>query len=125
MRPLGASSACVLGGFGVYGLAELWRATRDARYRDETLRNAAFARECVRDPADGLAFRNWWLWRIDRQRWEARRRRTGVEHPLDPDPDERGRSPEDLRRPVEDRPLVKTLLASAGLARLFWIVARL
>ncbi|HSV74242.1 MAG TPA: glycoside hydrolase family 76 protein [Chthonomonadales bacterium] len=107
------------------GLTELWRVTRDARLRAETLRNAAFAYQYVRDPSDNLYFRNWRLWRIDRPRWELWRRRTGIDHPLEPDEDERGRSPDNMRRPVGERPVVKSLLSNAGATRLLWIVSRL
>ncbi len=106
------------------GLVELTRATGDRRYANEVRRNAEFARQFLHDPADGLYFRNWRLWRIDAQRADAWRRMTGVDHPLEADPDERARTPEARKLPAAQRPLVKTLLANAGMARLFRIAAR-
>jgi hypothetical protein len=106
------------------GLAELSRATADRRYADEVRRNAEFAMARLRDQADGLYFRNWRLWRIDRERWDVWRRLTGGTHPLEADWDERSKEPEALKKPEADRPVVKTLLANAGMARLFRIAAR-
>lgn len=106
------------------GLVELSRATRDSRYAAEVRRNARYAFERLRDPADGLYFRNWRLWRIDRARHEAWRTLTGGTHPLEADWDERSKDPAALKLPEASRPVVKTLLANAGMARLFRIAAR-
>jgi len=106
------------------GLVELSRATSDRRYAGEVKRNARFALSYLRDPADGLYFRNWRLWRIDRERWETWRRLTGGSHPLEADWDERSKEPDALKKPEAERPVVKTLLANAGTARLMWIAAR-
>jgi len=106
------------------GLVELSRATRERKYADEARRNALFAHAYVRDPDDGLYFRNWRLWRIDRKRWEIWRELTGGTHPLEADWDERSKEPDALKRPEAERPVVKTLLANAGTARLFRIIAR-
>jgi hypothetical protein len=106
------------------GLVELSRATRDGRYAREVRRNAEFAFERLRDPTDGLYFRNWRLWRIDAERRAIWVRLTGGSHPLDPDWDERSKEPDALKLPEADRPVVKTLLANAGMARLLRIAAR-
>jgi len=106
------------------GMVELSRATGDRRYSDEVRRNARFALSYLRDPADGLYFRNRRLWRIDRERWETWRRLTGGSHPLEADWDERSKEPDALKKPEAERPVVKTLLANAGMARLMRIAAR-
>lgn len=104
------------------GLADLSRATRDRRYRDEVLRNAAFALRYLMDPADGLSYRNWRLWRIDQAHRDTWARMTGLTHPLEADDGERASAPNG--RPAGERPVVKTLLANAGQARFYWICAR-
>lgn len=106
------------------GLVELSRATRDGRYAAEVRRNARYAFERLRDPTDGLYFRNWRLWRIDRERHEVWRALTGGTHALEADWDERSKDPAALKLSEAERPVVKTLLANAGMARLFRIAAR-
>ena len=105
------------------GLVELHRQTGDERLLTEAQRNADHAYEYLRDPADGLYFRNWRLWRIGEGQYETWCNLTGQRHRLEPDPAERSmeRTYDDV--PVAQRPLVKTLLPNAGVARLFWALS--
>ncbi len=106
------------------GLLALYRVTQDAALLDEVKRNANYAYAYLRDPTDGLYFRNFRLWRIGEAQYQAWRRLTGQEHRREPDAAERSQADKDTRLPVSARPLVKTLLANAGCARLFWLLAQ-
>ena len=83
-------------------------------------RNANFAYSYVRDPEDGLYFRNWRLWRIDETRYQAWRKLTGQEFRLEADDSERSKASQYAKLPVGERPTVKTLLANGGMSRMFW-----
>ncbi len=115
-------------GFFVHHLAEgllaLYRVTGDETLRAEVRRNANYAYQYLRDPTDGLYWRNWRLWRIGTAQWESWRRLTGQDNPLEPDESERSKEHRYDDTPVAERPLVKTLLANAGTARLFWLTAQ-
>ncbi len=87
-------------------------------------RNADYAYAYLRDPADGLFYRNWRLWTIGETQCREWQRLTGQPCRLEPDEAERSREAPDLKRSVGERPLVKTLLANAGTVRLFWLLAR-
>jgi hypothetical protein len=87
--------------------------------------SARYAYTYLRDSADGFYWRNWRLYTIgaaQHARWQQWTRQT-----ITPeyDPSERSQEPQFHTLAVQDRPLVKTLLANAGAARLFWLVARL
>ena len=91
----------------------------DDRYRDEAEREAAFMFTYLRDPEDGLYFRSLQLWRIDEQRFDQFRKSfAGAfdegELKFDPNAEERASRGRD-----GDRPVVKTLLASAAVARAY------
>jgi DUF1680 family protein len=106
------------------GLLGLHALTGDAALLREAQRNADYAYRCLRDPTDGLYFRNWRLWRIGEEQlatWEAL---TGQTHVLEPDDSERSKEPQYASAPVQERPLVKTLLTNAATARLFWVMGR-
>jgi hypothetical protein len=90
----------------------------------EAERNADYAYEYLRDPEDGLYFRNWRLWRIGDEQLATWETLTGQTHALEPDHSERSKEPRYSNVPLADRPLVKTLLANAGLARMFWVLAK-
>ena len=108
----------------VDGLRALSRETGDPRYLAEAQRQADYCRLHLRD-RDGLYWRNMRLWTIDPIREADFRRMTGADVPaLAPDASERSQEPTELRKPVGERPLVKTLLANAGAARMFWLLAR-
>ncbi len=106
------------------GLLALFRENRDEALRAEARRNANYAYNYLRDPADGLYWRNWRLWRIGAPQAEAWHKLTGQEHPLEADESERSKESRYEMLPVAERPLVKTLLANAGMARLFWQLAQ-
>lgn len=106
------------------GLLALYKATGDKALLAEVQRNANFAYQYLRDPADGFYWRNWRLWRIGQPQYEAWRKLTGQEHRLEPDDSERSKEKQFDAVPLEQRPLVKTLLANAGIARLFWLLAQ-
>lgn len=104
-------------------LRQLHRATGDPHPLDEAKRNADYAFAYLRDPADGLYWRNWRLWRIGAEQhatWQRLHRRAG---PYEPDAAERSHAAEHRERPVAERPLLKSLLPNAGMARLFWVLA--
>lgn len=106
----------------VDGLMHLGSITGDRSLAAECRRNADYAYWYLRD-ADGLYWRNWRLWMIGDAQLRQWERLTGQRHRLEPDDSERSKAPDAEKLPVAERPLVKTLLANAGMARLFWRVA--
>lgn len=107
----------------VDGMRELSRTTGDRRYRAEARRQAEYIESCLRD-RDGLYWRNMRLWTIDPARHAAFQKLTGQDGPpLTADSSERSAEPSALVKPVEERPVVKTLLANAGAARMYWLLA--
>ncbi|HZP84238.1 MAG TPA: glycoside hydrolase family 76 protein [Chthonomonadaceae bacterium] len=108
----------------VEGLLALCRVTGEEALRAEVRRNANYAYQYLRDPSDGLYWRNWRLWRIGAAQVAAWRRLTGQEQSLEPDEAERSKESRYDGVPLAERPLVKTLLANAGMARLFWLLAQ-
>lgn len=107
----------------VDALMQLSVVTGDRSYAQECRRNANYAYGYLRDPADGLYWRNWRLWTIGEAQLAAWEGLTGQSFHLEPDESERSKTPEAEKLPVASRPLVKTLLANAGMARLFWRMA--
>jgi len=108
----------------VDGLMGLHETTGEPALRGEAERHADYAYDLLRDRTDGLYWRNWRLWRIGEEQlavWEAL---TGQTHRLEPDDSERSKAAEFTNMPLEQRPLVKTLLANAGTARMFWMMGR-
>jgi hypothetical protein len=107
----------------VDGLRELSRETGNPKYRREAERNADYCMARLRDE-DGLYWRNMRLWTIDAARREAFVKLTGQNEPaLTADSSERAMDAASMGLAVEKRPLVKTLLANAGVARMFWLLA--
>ncbi|RYG48750.1 hypothetical protein EON79_03530 [bacterium] len=107
----------------VDGLRELGRLTRDPKYVAEARREADYIRTYLQD-TDGLYWRNMRLWTIDPKRTEAFYKLTGQTTPaFSPDASERSSEASVAGKPVEERPLAKTLLANAGAARMFWLLA--
>lgn len=102
------------------GLRALSLSTGDPKYRAEARREADYAKSYLKD-GDGLYWRSMRLWQIDADRTAAFDRLTGqTAPPLTPDASERAG---DASKPVAERPMVKTLLANAGAARMFWLLA--
>ncbi|MBM3475467.1 MAG: hypothetical protein FJX75_19555 [Armatimonadetes bacterium] len=108
----------------VDGLVGLYEVSREPTILGEAERNAGYAYEYLRDPDDGLYFRNWRLWRIGDEQLATWQALMGQTHALEPDDSERSNEPRYDNIPLADRPLVKTLLANAGMARLLWVLAR-
>lgn len=107
----------------VDGLRALSQATGDPRYLNEAARNATFCLDDLRD-RDGLYWRNMRLWTIDTATEARFHSLTGQSTPaLSPDPSERAMDQRSLELPVGQRPMVKTLLANASAARMFWLLA--
>jgi len=105
------------------GMAELSAVTGDRKYVEEARREASYCMTYLREK-DGLYWRNMRLWTIDEERTAAFYKMTGQTSPaLTADSSERSTSKEDSTKPVEERPIVKTLLANAGAARMFWRLA--
>jgi uncharacterized protein YyaL (SSP411 family) len=103
----------------VDGLRALSLATHDGRYLAEARREADYCVKYLKDD-DGLYWRNMRLWKIDPSTEESFQRLTRQSAPsLDPDPSER----ESGSSPVDQRPMVKTLLANASVARMLWLLS--
>jgi uncharacterized protein YyaL (SSP411 family) len=104
----------------VDGMRALSLATHDPKYVREARREADYVRTYLRDP-DGLYLRNMRLWTIDEARRQTFLKLTGQDGPaLTAEESERLPDPS---KPVVGRPIVKTLLANAGAARMFWLLA--
>ncbi|MCJ1481832.1 hypothetical protein MMC06_001991 [Schaereria dolodes] len=87
--------------------------------RAELLRQTEYLTAHIRDPADGLYFRNLRLYTIGRAHLEDFARMTGdTKRQMEPDAAERASGEGD----VMARPLVKTLLGSAGVGRALLLV---
>ncbi len=105
------------------GLLKLYKATGDRALLAEVQRNANYAYACIRDPVDGLYFRGWRLWKIGDAQLAKWQEMTGQTHRLEADDSERASDPQSAKLAVAQRPLVKTLLANAAMARLYWLLA--
>jgi len=103
----------------VEGLLALYRISNDESLRTEVARNVQFAMQYLKDPGDGLYWRNWRLWTIDSDCLQAWESLTGQSGTLSADASER--SQENLGIPVENRPMTKTLLGNAGMCRILWL----
>ncbi len=107
----------------VDGLRELGRLTGDGKYVREARREADYCKATLRDE-DGLYWRNLRPWTIDARRTEAFWKLSGQTGPaLAADASERSMEPSALAKPVAERPMAKTVLANAGAARMFWLLA--
>jgi hypothetical protein len=107
----------------VDGLRGLSRATHELKYLEEARRQGAYIMGRLRD-RDGLYWRNMRLWTIGSEQQLAFAEMTGQTLPdLTPDASERSMEPGELAKPVDRRRLVKTLLANAGVARMFWLLS--
>ena len=111
------------------GLLQVAEVTPDpvlaASIHTTLVQNTQYAYTYLRDPADGFYWRNWRLYTIgsvQHARWQTW---TGQTITPQFDPSERSQESRFQSLPVQKRPLVKTLLANAGAARLFWLASRL
>jgi uncharacterized protein YyaL (SSP411 family) len=102
------------------GMRTLSLATHDPKYVREARREADYIRTYLKDK-DGLYFRNMRLWTIDEPHRQAFLKLTGQDGPA-LNAEESERLP-DASKPVAERPFAKTLLANAGAARMFWLLA--
>jgi predicted alpha-1,6-mannanase (GH76 family) len=111
----------------VDGLIQVAKETSDAKLAsalaDAALRSADYAYAYLRDPVDGLYWRNWRLYTIGDEQLDVWQQRTGQTIHAAFDPSERSQEQRFQALAVKDRPLVKTLLANAGAARLFWLAS--
>lgn len=96
-----------------------------AALREAALRSTRYAYSYLRDPADGFYWRNFRLYAIGETQHNRWQRWTGQTIAPAYDASERSQEAKFEALPVQDRPLVKTLLANAAAARLFWLAARL
>jgi predicted alpha-1,6-mannanase (GH76 family) len=107
----------------VDGLRELGKVTKDDRYNKESQREALYIYKYIKD-SDGLYFRSMRLWQIDEKRLNMFHQLTGDKtRQLSPDSSERSYEPSQMEKPVGERETVKTLLANAGTARMFWLLS--
>jgi hypothetical protein len=109
----------------VDGLLRLAEVTPDAKLaaaaRDTVKRTAFYVQAYLQDPADGFYWRNMRLYTIDEPRRASFQRLTGQTIAPQYDASERSQEDKFAALAVQDRPLVKTLLANAGAARMFWL----
>lgn len=107
----------------VDGMRELSRFTGNNAYRQEANREATYCLSYLKDK-DGLYWRNMRLWTIDSTRTQAFYALTGAKSPtITADESERSSEPLELAKPIETRRMTKTLLANAGVSRMFWLLS--
>ena len=96
-----------------------------AAVRETAIRSTRYAYSFLRDPGDGFYWRNFRLYAVGEAQHDWWQRWTGQTIAPTYDASERSQEAKFQTLPVQDRPLVKTLLANAAAARLFWLTARL
>ena len=113
----------------VDGLVHVAATTHDralsAAIAAAVVRNTEYAHNYLRDATDGFYWRNWRLYTIGEAQLDTWQKWTGQTAHAEFDASERSQEKRYQALPVKDRPLVKTLLANAGAARLFWLSSRL
>ncbi len=111
------------------GLLQVAQTTQDAPLAASAINtvvsSANYAHTYLHDPGDGFYWRNWRLWTIGAAQHDIWQKWTGQTISPEYDAAERSQEARFQTLPVESRPLVKTLLANAGAARLFWLASRL
>ncbi|KAK9446813.1 glycosyl hydrolase family 76-domain-containing protein [Limtongia smithiae] len=109
----------------VEGLAVLAKAQPDTDIARQIMHElehfAAFVRIYLQDPNDGMYWRSLRLYVIDDARTAAYNALTGGERWLEPDSSER----ENGKGAAEHRPIAKTMLANAAVARIFMLTGEL
>jgi len=100
------------------GLIKLGKVTKDKKLKTaitaECRREANYTYNYIRDPADSLYWRNLRLWRIGPSQDAVWQQLTGQAQALDQDTSE-----------MSGSQYVKTLLANASAARMFWLMTEL
>jgi len=111
------------------GLLQVAQTSRNkslaAAASDTVYRNANYAHSYLFDPSDGFYWRNWRLYAISDVELDVWQKWTGQQTNSEYDASERSQEAAYQSLSVKDRPLVKTMLANAGAARLFWLASRL
>ena len=111
------------------GLVQVAQVTNDAELaaaaRRAVERSASYTYNYLRDPTDGFYWRNMRLYTIGKAQHETWQKWTGQTIAPAYDPSERSQEEKFKGLPVQERPLIKTLLANGGVARLFWLASRL
>lgn len=111
------------------GLLQAAEVTHDhalaAKIRATLAQSTDYAYTYLRDSVDGFYWRNYRLYTIGTAQHKVWEQWTGQSITPAYDASERSQEPKYRTLAVQDRPLVKTLLADAGAARLFWLAARL
>lgn len=111
----------------VDGLLQVAQVTPDAKLaadaRATARATALYVQTYLQDPVDGFYWRNLRLYTIDDAHLAAWEKWSGQTTAPEFDESERSKEAKFQSQPVKDRPLAKTLLANAGAARLFWMVA--
>jgi len=89
----------------------------------ELLNEANYAYTEVRDPTDGMYWRNWRIWKVDPTRLQQWNRYTGqnMGWGCDDDDDDTGDPAERVQGKCA-MPLAKGLLPNAGMARFYWLL---
>lgn len=111
------------------GLLQVALASSDTKLVSDIVdimtRTARYTYTFLRDPTDGFYWRNMRLYTIGASQHETWQKWTGQTIAPDYDASERSQEAKFQALPVKERPLVKTLLANAGTARLFWLTSQL
>ncbi len=106
------------------GLLHLSLITKEKKYAEEAQRHATYAIENLRD-RDGYYWRNMRMWTISEDLHRKFLKQMSQEGPsFTPEESERSYAPDEMKKPVKDRVMVKTLLSNAGVARMLWILSR-
>lgn len=93
------------------------------RVREESLHTLKYVHKYLKDPADGLYFQTFELFRINEHTYEAFKALTGENKPYEPAATERENV--EVSIAVEQRPLTKSLISCASAARIFFQTARI
>ena len=113
----------------VDGLIQVAEVTTDVQLSSDIYNviasNVNYAQTYLRDPADGFYWRNWRLYTIGDAQLDIWRSWTAQTIQPEFDASERSQEKRFQTLPVKDRPLVKTLLANAGAARLLWLASKI
>lgn len=98
----------------VEGLSEYFKISSDANVKQEILRQALYAHDYVRDPADGLYWRNWRLYKINTATTQAGNSLMNTNFSLSPDLSERSTANTSL--------YPKSLLSNSSTAQLYLFI---